>query len=369
MSTQVMTKRRGALRRTVRVLDTALAPHGLDRYVELAWPTWSTTEIRARVVAAKRPTADCVTLTLRPNGNWDGFVAGQHTQLTVEIDGVRYTRCYSMANAAPGSGRAGALIELTVKAHPEGLVSRYLVDNAAPGMVVGLSPAQGDFTLPDPRPSRILLISGGSGITPVMSMLRTLCAEGHPGAVTFVHYALTAEDHPYREEVERLAAAHQNVRVVNVYTDAPGTGDLDGFFNPTQLQEAEPEWDQTEAFVCGPAPLMDAVRSHFAEAGLASRYHDEAFVLAPLEARPTGAVIELASSDLRLVDAGGSILEQAEANGLRPAHGCRMGICHSCTRPMTSGAVRDLVTGEVIDRPGDIRICVSAPASDVTIDL
>src|SRR5581483_7161939 len=127
------------------LVDAAVAPHGVDRYLELVRPTWSSTDVRARLVQAERTTPGTVTLTLRPNGNWPGFRAGQHTQLSVEIDGVRHTRCYSLAQSAH---RNDGLIELTVKAHPDGRVSRFLVDHARPGMVVGLTPPQGDFVLP-----------------------------------------------------------------------------------------------------------------------------------------------------------------------------------------------------------------------------
>jgi len=194
----------GALRQVIRALDAAAAPHGIDRYIELVSPTWSTTEVRGRILGVVRQTSNTVTLTIEANRNWRGFAAGQYTQLTVEIDGVRHTRCYSMATSATAPGRR---FELTVKAHPNGLVSNYLVSRARPGMVVGLTPAQGDFTLPDRRPDRIMLISGGSGITPVLSMLRTLGAEGHAGRVTFVHYCLTGGDLTYGPELDEIGGA------------------------------------------------------------------------------------------------------------------------------------------------------------------
>jgi ferredoxin-NADP reductase len=348
-------------------VDAVATPHGIDRYIELALPTWSSTEVRARIVAVRRGSASSVTLSLRPNSNWTGFTAGQHTQLSVEIDGVRRTRCYSMANSAH---RADGLVELTVKAHPMGRVSGYLVDHARPGMVVGLSPAQGVFTLPEVRPQRVLLVSGGSGITPVMSMLRTLCDEGHRGPVAFLHYAISAAEHPYREEVVRLVALHPNLRVHTVYTDAPGTGDLDGLFCEGHLAAADPDWVDAEAFVCGPAPLMDAVREVFGEAGRSAQYHDEAFTLALTPARSGGGAVTFASSAMTVADDGRTLLEQAESNGLSPTHGCRMGICHTCTRLLNSGAVRNVTTGDVVDATGtEIRICVSAPDGDVSIDL
>src|SRR3984885_11851011 len=189
---------RRVLRRAVRLFDVAATPYGVDRYVELVRPSWSSTEVRAKVVGVTRTTARSVTLTLRPNGNWRGFRAGQYTQLSVEIDGVRHTRCYSMTNAATeGSGR----IELCITAQPAGRVSQHLLRTARRGQTVALTKAQGIFTLPEVEPEHLLLISGGSGITPVLSMLRTRCTLGWTKPVTFLHYALTASDMLYRSEL------------------------------------------------------------------------------------------------------------------------------------------------------------------------
>ncbi|HWE55051.1 MAG TPA: ferredoxin reductase [Acidimicrobiales bacterium] len=355
------------MKRAAVILDAAATPHGFDSYVQLVAPTWSTSEVRGRVGHVDRQTPGTVTLTIDTNRNWAGFRAGQYVQLTVEIDGVRHTRCYSPAHAA-GAGRT---IELTVKAHPDGLVSNYLVGHARPGLLVGLSQAQGQFCLPEARPARILLISGGSGITPVMSMLRTLAAEDHDQPVTFVHYCLTGRDLTYRQELAELSA-RPNVRVVRVFTDEPGTGDLDGFASVEQLDAIDPEWRKAETYMCGPAPLMDSVERIFAAAGISEQLHTEAFTLAQVvaEAGDVGGRLVFGRSATSVTSNGRPVLEQAEAAGLAPEHGCRMGICHSCICPLTSGAVRDLLTGDVTTGPGqEIRICVSAPVGDVEIDL
>lgn len=365
MSTE--TTSRGLLRRAVQRLDAFATPHGIDRYVELVAPTWSSTEVRGRVTAVRHGTADSVTLTIRPNGLWNGFTAGQFTQLTVEIDGVRHTRCYSMATSAHEAGA----FELTVKAHPHGTVSRFLKDHAAVGLVVGLSPAAGAFTLPAVRPDRLLLLSGGSGITPVMAMLRTLCAEGHDRPVTFVHYALTEADMIYRSELAALAAAHPNVRLVRIFTDAPGTGDLDGFLTPAQLDAIDPAWRTTETYLCGPAPLMDGARAIYDDAGAGDRLHTEAFTLTQVlaESGTAGGTLRLARSAVDLANDGRPILEQAEAAGLSPVHGCRMGICHTCDATLTKGCVRDLRTGDRLEAGARIQICVCAAAGDVELAL
>jgi ferredoxin-NADP reductase len=355
------------LRRSASIADRLTTPHGVDRYLELVDPTWSTREVRARVVATRRQTPDSVTLTLRPNANWRGFEAGQHTQLTVEIDGVRHTRCYSMANSAFDTD---GCIELTVKAHPDGRVSRHLVEHARVGTVVGLSAAQGDFTLPTARPSHLLLVSGGSGITPVLSMLRTLCAEGHRGPITFLHYALTSADALYATELALLAGAHPNVRLVRVFTDEPGVGELDGFLDLAQLDAAEPRWRTAETYVCGPAPLMDAAHALYEEAGCGDRLHTEAFTLPQFLGEAGTGTLRLSASGLDLANDGRPVLLQAEDAGLSPRSGCRMGICHTCTRTLRCGTVRNAVTGELTDdNDVAIRICVNVPVGDVDIDL
>jgi predicted ferric reductase len=161
----------------LRLLEALATPHGLDRYLELVNPMLTVRELRGEITEVRRTTPDSIVLTVRPTRQWRGFRAGQFVQVTVVIDGVRRTRCYSPSDSQL---RDDGRFELTVKAHPGGLVSQWLHANARPGLVLALAPADGAFTLPDPRPERLLFVSGGSGITPVLSMLRTLCAEATP---------------------------------------------------------------------------------------------------------------------------------------------------------------------------------------------
>jgi ferredoxin-NADP reductase len=343
-----------------RVLDAALGPHGVDRYLELIAPTWSSTEVRGRIVDVWHQTPDTVSLTIAPNRNWAGFTAGQYTRLTVEIDGVRHTRSYSMATAPGGS------FELTVKAHPAGTVSSYLVSQAHAGMVVGLSQAQGSFTLPSPRPENLLLVSGGSGITPVMAMLRALCGEGHEGPITFLHYARTAADMVYRFDLAALASDSANVELVTVFTRDRG-----GHADAAQLDAIVAGWRQAETYVCGPASLTESFGRIYETAGISTHLHTEPFTFSqPSRTDDVGGIVRFATLARSVTSDGRNLLEQAEAAGLAPEFGCRMGICHTCARPLGCGTVRDVVTGELTSEPGTpIRLCVSAPAGDVDIDL
>jgi ferredoxin-NADP reductase len=336
------------------LVDLLTGPHGADRYTELVTPTWTTGDARAKIVAVRRQTARSVTLTLEPNRAFTGFRAGQHINLTVEIDGRRRIRPYS-----PASAEGASHIELTVGRHDGGLVSNYLYQHAWPGMVVGLDSVGGDFVLPATRPRRILFVSGGSGITPVMSMLRTLRAERFTGEIAFVHYARSADEACYRDEL----AAMPGVTVLHGYTRTTAGSDLDGRFDPDHLAAAMPGADT--AFVCGPPALVDAVREHCADV------RSESFLPPVFEpAAASGGSVAFADSGVEVTDDGRPLLEQAEAAGLTPESGCRMGICHSCTRRKTRGVVKNLITGAVSSaEQEDIQICVSVPAGDVDIAL
>jgi len=358
-----------------RLLGSSLAealatPHGVDRYLELVRPSWSLRDVRAEVEDVRHSTPDTVTLALRPNANWRGFRAGQYVRVGVEIDGVRRTRCYSLA----GSQHNGpARVEISVKAHADGLVSRFLQDRAEPGMVLGLSEADGDFVLPATGPpERLLLISGGSGITPVMSLLRTLLDEEHTDPITFLHYARGEQDVPYADELAAIAARHRNVRVAVACTGADGGGELRGRFSMRHILAVEPDFRAAETYVCGPVGLIDTVRTRWAEQELEQRLHVERFT-APAVAAPseeTGGRVAFARSGEAAESDGRPLLEQAEAAGLSPEFGCRMGVCHSCTAHKQSGCVRNVVTGGISGAEAqDIQICVSVPVGDVVVDL
>ncbi|MDQ0379034.1 ferredoxin reductase [Amycolatopsis thermophila] len=342
--------------------EALLTPHGIDRYLELVHPMLVRREVRGEITAVAHQTPDTVTLTLRPSSAWRGFRAGQYVRVSVDIDGVRRTRCYSPA----GSQHRDGQLELTVKADPRGLVSRHL-QRARPGQVLGLSQADGAFTLPEPRPKRLLLISGGSGITPLMSMLRTLADEGHDGEVVFLHYANTPDDVLYAGELARQAP---NVRVVLACTHADG-GELSGFFSREHLVAAAPWYADAPAYVCGPAPLMDAVRAVYDAEQLSEQLVTEEFTPPALVIDESAAegTVRFRHSGVEFPNSGRPLLDQAEEAGLRPEHGCRMGICYSCTKVKARGRVRNAKSGEVSGEENEeIQLCISVPAGDVEID-
>ena len=342
------------------VVDLLLGPHGVDRYLELIHPRMTVSDARAEVVAVRRQTPRSVTLTLRPNRAFGGVRAGQFVRVGVEIDGVRRTRTYSPAGSEHARGRE---LELTVTEHSGGLVSPYLIRHARPGMLLHLSEGLGEFTLPQPRPRRLHLISGGSGITPVLAMLRTLTDENHGGDRTFVHFARTEDDWLYEDDVRGLAGG-ATVTYRTTRGGRPARLDVDA------LGAVD---EETWAAVCGPPALIDAARQAWSERGGRSEQ-----LLAETFTPPRLTVSgDAAEGTLRFLHSGatvaitsGTLLEQAEAAGLAPAFGCRMGICRTCTCRKTAGAVRNVRSGLVSDEEDeDIQLCVSVPAGDVALQI
>jgi len=352
-----------------RTLAALASPHGVDHYLSRFNPMWAAHEVRARVVRVQRetdtPGAPVATLTLQPTTTWRGHRAGQYVQVGLDLQGSarRMTRCFSISSAASGPGEQ---ITLTVRAHPEGQVSRYLVD-AEPGQLLHLSQAQGVFTLPitpaTPGIDPLLFVTGGSGITPAMSMLRTLLRDGYDGRagrpVTFLHYARSPDDQIYAEELARIAADDNDVTVHLRHGDAT--------FNELELRRLVPGFRDTDTWACGPAGMIDLVREAY---GDSPRLRLEHFKPPTSRTGSAEGDLTFAGAERQVANSGASILEQAEELGLDPVFGCRMGICFSCTTRKQEGTVRNVLSGVESSLPDeDIQICVSAPVGDCVVDL
>ncbi len=352
------------------VIEALAVPHGISRYLELVNPLWSLDEDRALVTDVHRETDHTVTVTLRVADDYR-HRAGQYLRFGVEIDGRRRTRSYSISSSAL---RGDGHVTITVKHMPDGLVSGHVNTALRPGTVVTVSPPDGELTVPDRPDAPVLLISGGSGITPVMSILRTLVDAGHDGPIGFLHYSPTPADVAFRAELEQLDAQHDNVQVFLVPTDVPNPDPegLQGFLDDTHL--ARLAFDHRDAITraCGPLGLTDSVTERWEAADLADNLRIEAFEARPIAADPDAAsgTITFAGAGTAVDNDGRTLLDQAEAAGLEPEAGCRMGICQSCVRVKHCGPVRDVRTGDVsIEADEPINLCVNVPLGDVELDL
>lgn len=342
-----------------------------SHYLELVNPLWTRHVLMARVEAVCDETADSRTLTLRPGRGWRTHRAGQFVRLGVPIDGKRHTRTYSISSAP---AREDGCITVTVKAIADGRVSRQLVSGVKVGDYLPLGEPQGEFTIPDSMPVHPLFITGGSGITPVMSILRSYVLEYDviPDAV-HMHYAPHAGDVIFGDELSHLQATQRHYQLHRYYTRAVA-GAASVHFSAAQLESACPDWREREVWACGPAAMLDAVEAHWAQAGLSRQLHTERFhakvAEAPVDGVKAGRVFFATSGVTAKSDGTTCLLLTAENAGLNPAHGCRMGICHGCNTTLVSGCVRDLRTGDLIAEAGDkVQVCVCTAVGDVELAL
>jgi ferredoxin-NADP reductase len=325
-------------------------------------PLWSTREPHARVVGLRRETADTTTLLLRTGPAHPEHRAGQFVGVGTRLDGVWHWRTYSVTSR-PGD----PLLAVTVTAVPGGTVSGALAHRTPVGTLLRIGPPAGEFVLPDPVPEKLLFLTAGSGITPVMGMLRDLAAtrsDALDGAV-LVHCDRTPSELVFGPELRELAAS-TGLKLVERHTA------VEGRLTPDNLTDAVPDWAARQAWACGPAGMLDALAALWARAGDPDTLHVELFTPpVPVTTGATGGRVSFTTSGIE-ADAGPGtpLMVAGEAAGALLPNGCRMGICHTCVGRLRTGAVRDLRTGDLHDTPGEpVRTCVSGAAGDVEIEL
>jgi ferredoxin-NADP reductase len=336
----------------------------IDDLLAQVHPTWSLGRIKARVVAVLLETPDTKSFVLRPNRNWPGFRAGQHVGVEVEIAGVRHQRRYSLSSA-PERRR---VVAITVKRHAGGRVSNWLHDHLQIGDTLVLNAPAGDFVLPDSLPTRLLMLSAGSGITPLMSMLRLLARDHAPIDVAFVHVARRPADAIFGAELAALRATWRTLAL------HPHHSETDGRFDLGVLARLVPDYAERSTLLCGPHSFMTDVREQWRTLGIESRLQCESFGgPVTINADDDGTTLEVrCTRSERVFTVGGTapLLVEAEQAGLRPRYGCRMGICHTCVCVKRSGTVENLRTGEISADPDEhIQLCISRARSDLTLEL
>jgi ferredoxin-NADP reductase len=337
-------------------------PHWVDFVLEHVSPTVRIARTLAVVEGVRSETPDIKTFLVRPNRRFRGFQPGQFVPVRVVIDGVVNERYYSFTSLP-----ATKTVSFTVKRIPGGRVSNWLHDNVFTGSTLELGEPGGEYLLPA-EPAPLLLIAGGSGITPNFSLVQA-ALNRRPGAdVVLFYYARSEADFAFQRELLRLAQAHPGFRLHFFPETGPHAQPR---FTRQQLDALVPDFAQRRAYVCGPAGLMEAVHSVWQEAGLAANLRREVFA-APTPAAKSSvkAAVTFRRSQRTVQSNKPSLLETAESAGLRPASGCRMGICNTCVCTKVSGTTRDRVTGAIDHTPNSrIKICVSEPVGPVTLDL
>ncbi|MCV7213767.1 ferredoxin reductase [Mycobacterium crocinum] len=344
-------------------ITTPLLP---DDYLQLANPLWSARELRGRVLDVRRETEDSATLVIKPGWGFTfDYQPGQYIGIGLLVDGRWRWRSYSLTSSphSDGAGRSRT-ITITVKAMPEGFLSSHLVGGVKPGTIVRLAAPQGNFVMPDPAPASVLFLTGGSGITPVMSMLRTLERRDQIGDIVHIHSAPTESDVMFASELAQLAREHDSYRLTVRTTRSQGRLDL------AQLDTVVPDWRERQTWACGPEGMLSEAEKVWQAAGIGDRLHLERFAASRAAAHGQGGTVTFERSGKTVtVDAATSLMEAGEQAGLRMPFGCRMGICQSCVVALVDGHVRDLRTGAEHEPGTRIQTCVSAASGDCVVDV
>jgi stearoyl-CoA 9-desaturase NADPH oxidoreductase len=240
------------------------------------------------------------------------------------------------------------------------------VRQAQPGAILRLGGVEGDFVLPDPLPEKLLFLSAGSGITPIMSMLRSLHHRDELHDVVHLHSARREEEIIFGGQLRTLDERHAGLRVHMHLTGERGR------MKPADLDELCPDWRDRVTFASGPGDLLDALIEHWEAHGDPQRLFMERFQpkLGGGEEGEGGTITFLASDTEAESDGATPILVAGEEAGLELPFGCREGICHTCIGKLCSGQVRDLRNGKVYGSEGEmVRTCISAPEGAIAIDL
>src|SRR3984893_19577753 len=251
-----------ALRTLARRITTPLLP---DDYLHLANPLWSARELPGRVLEVRRETEDSATLVIKPGWGFSfDYQPGQFMGIGLLVNGRWRWRSYSLTSSPAMTSGSGAprTVTITVKAMPEGFLSTHLVAGVEPGTIVRLAAPQGNFVLPDPAPPSILFLTAGSGITPVMSMLRTLVRRNQIGDVTHLHSAPTESEVMFRAELAALAADQPGYRLRVRETRTEGRLDL------SRLDAEVPDWRDRRTWACGPEGMLNQAEKVWSSAGI-----------------------------------------------------------------------------------------------------
>ncbi|MGE2715349.1 2Fe-2S iron-sulfur cluster-binding protein [Mycolicibacterium litorale] len=321
-----------------------------------------------RIKRVVRETSDAVSLVLDVPRHCSGrfrYQAGQFLTLRVTVDGQELRRCYSMSSAPVEDE-----LRITVKRDPGGLVSNWLNDTAAEGAELRAAPPEGRFLLRD-NDSGIVAFAGGSGITPIMSLIRTALATSARPIRLF--YANRGRDSViFADDLARLVDGHADRLTVTQHFDEDG-----GVVTPAVVASVAAEAGDADYYICGPGPFMDTVESAVVSTGVPrERIHLERFQVAPVPADAMAPGGEVATEEVVIeldrktttaaYRAGNTLLQTARTAGLRAPSSCETGSCGTCMARIVAGSARMLNNDALDDdevAEGWVLTCQTLPTS------
>ncbi|WP_432467529.1 MOSC N-terminal beta barrel domain-containing protein [Agarivorans sp. Z349TD_8] len=362
---------------TIEVLETKTPEHYPEQIKKTQSSPTVTTNWQAgqsrllKCIAIREETHDVKTFILEaPEGNICHYQAGQYIGIELEIDGSPVHRNYTLSS----SPSRPLSLAITVKRVSNGLASNWLHDNLKPGMQLkALAPA-GDFHLPASPSNKLLLLSAGSGITPMLSMLRYLSDINSQLDVVFLHSAHSEQDLIARAELEVLAQQmpHCSIRYSLSQSAQSTWQGYQGRLNRGMLLDIE-DLELRSVFVCGPQGFMDSAKQQLLALGVhPDDYFSESFghqISDSVESKSINILFDSWDSHVQGNNQQ-SILEQAEQAGLNLNYSCRGGFCGACKVKLESGEVSILEDSGLNDeekQQGYILSCSCIPQTDLCI--
>ena len=313
------------------------------------------------------------------------FLPGQFITLELEINNDVINRCYTISSAPTRPHT----ISITVKRQPNGIVSNWLHDHLKVGSKISVLGAAGEFSCALAPAKQYLFLSGGSGITPLMSMARAFHDLGEDADIVFVHSARTPADIIFRKELDLMQFNQPHFSAAYICEKLENEANWSmpvGYLNLEALKQIAPDFLQREVFTCGPAPYMTAVRTMLASAGFnMAQYHEESFSFAelavsePTEIKTDSSITGTSNFKVELTKSGVTVecapnqfvLDAGLASGLRLPSSCRKGLCGTCKTKLVSGKVDMKHGGGIRQREIDQGLflpCCSKPLSDLVME-
>ena len=340
--------------------QSVMNSHDANFWLQKINPLWSMNQPLAKVVKKQIVAKDMVSLILQCNRHVQRGVAGQHHPVTVEIAGRHYERTYSLMQVDADH------LCLTVKKVDQGLVSSWLVDQSQTGDILRLGQPYGEMQQQVQTP-RLLLLAAGSGITPMLSLIEAFCQSRQLKAifVQLMYWVKTHEDAAYAEYLKEVAENFPNFTYQIFYTQQQ-----DQRLNQSHVNQLK-SLNETTVYACGPSGFAATAETLFKHV---ASIQTEAFSLSQFDtdATDTGFInVTLTQSNKTIaIPKGQSILSSLEHQGIKPKHGCRMGICNKCACTKAQGATKNLLNGSANHEPSQLlKICVNSAQSDLVIDL
>ncbi|OTG63816.1 flavin reductase family protein [Acinetobacter silvestris] len=324
----------------------------VDFIAEKINPVWAWKKIKASIIKTRALSPDFYQIQLRPNRNFkmQQFQAGQSLLITVVVAGIRQQRSYSIVKILANG-------DILIAVKQQGKVSNALTKMAF-GSIVEISQTQGEFVL-DERTHSILLIASGSGITAIYALLEDALSR----SIQKIDLIYFTRDDAFHTDIEQLAQQYLHFNYHHINTVAQKQ-----HLTAALLESLVADFQQRHSYACGASDMMLNLNQIYQQFGISNQLKQEYFQVVVDETLAAQSVKFLRSQ--QEFEAKSNLLESAEQAGLRPTHGCRMGICNTCSCTKVSGSTKNILTGE-IDHASQIQIklCISQAVSPVVINL